>query len=188
MFERFTPEARAVVMAARGKAVALSHRYIGTEHLLLGLLDEGLPEGAAKRVLVAAGIDPDHVRAEVLRLVGCGDAGSPLGESEAAALDAIGVDLESVRSKVEQSFGEGILDQPPAGLPAGRLPFTARAKKCLELALREARRLGRDSLTPEHILLGLIREGRGIAAQVIVTKAPLDTVRQRLLAELDPAA
>ncbi len=188
MFERFIPEAYAVVTAAREEAIALTHRYIGTEHLLLGLLDAGQAEGVARRVLVETGIDPAHVRREVLRLVGAGDAGTRLGEGEAAALDAIGIDLESVRSKLEDSFGPGILDQPPASRSVGRRAFTARAKKCLELAPREGRRLGHNALGPEHILLGLIREGHGIAAQIIVGKAPLDAVRERVLAELDPAA
>lgn len=194
MFERFTPAAREVVEAAQREAAQLSHSYIGTEHLLFGLLDDSAAPGAAARVLAAIGLEPAHVHSEILRLVDVGTGPQQLGDSEAAALQAIGIDLAAVRSKLEDSFGEGVLEQaqqPPCAdrrpLRAGRR-LTQRAKKSLQLALREARRLGDDSLGPEHILLGLIQEGRGIAAQIIAAKAPLPAVRNELLAELERAA
>jgi len=189
MFERFTTAARGVALAAQGEAARLSHHYVGTEHVLLGVLSPEFADEAAARVLVAVGLDRDYVRSETLRLVG---PGTPLegrlGEDEAASLQAIGIDLDAVRSRVESAFGEGVLDQAHRDPPAGRLPFTPRAKKSLELALREASRLHHRRLGPDHILLGLIREGHGVAAQIVLSKAPLDVVRERLLAELDAAA
>ncbi len=184
MFERFTSRAREVVVAARDEATRLRHQYVGTEHLLLGLLTAS--PGPAARVLFAAGLHPEYVRAEVLRRVGAGS--DALGAGEAEALQAIGIDLNTVRSKLEDSFGEGVLDQPHGGRPGARLPFTPRAKKSLALALREAKRLGHDYLGTEHILLGLIREADGIAGQILATKEPLGALRERILAEIDKAA
>lgn len=188
VFERFTTGARKVVRAAQHEATGLSHAYVGTEHLLLGLLDDTQTAGPTARVLSAVGLDPDHVRTEIVRIIGPGEQSKRLGQSEAAALLAIGIDLESVRSKLEGSFGEGVLDEPHGGRLGHRLPFTPRALKALRLALREARRLHHERLGPEHVLLGLLREGHGVAAQIIMAKAPLDDVRQRLLEELDQAA
>jgi ATP-dependent Clp protease ATP-binding subunit ClpA len=200
MFERFTNQARAVVMGARAEADGLHHRYIGTEHLLLGLLDEG--SGVAYRVLTEAGVSRQRVRADIERLVGTSRATFDDGDVE--ALQSIGIDLPAVRAKLEQLFGPGALDPPPPaprrGLlrrrrpvtvpaPGGRLPFTARSKKVLELSLREAIRLKHNYLGPEHLLLGLLREGEGLAA-VILTDAGLtiEDLRRRTLAALDEAA
>jgi ATP-dependent Clp protease ATP-binding subunit ClpC len=124
MFERFTDRARRVVVFAQDEAKVLHHDYIGTEHILLGLIQEH--EGVAAEVL-----------------------------------DALGASLDEVRARVEAIVGEG------GDARAGPLPFTARAKKVLELSLREARLLGHDFIGTEHILLGLIREGEGVAAQVL---------------------
>lgn len=125
MFERFTDRARRVTVLAQEEARMLSHNYIGTEHILLGLIHEG--EGVASRAL--------------------------------AALD---ISLEGVRSQVEAIIGIG------NETPHGHIPFTPRAKKVLELSLREALQLGHNYIGTEHILLGLIREGEGVAAQVLV--------------------
>jgi ATP-dependent Clp protease ATP-binding subunit ClpC len=144
MFERFTDRARRVVVLAQEEARMLDHNYIGTEHLLLGLVHEG--EGVA-----------------------------------AQALAGMGIQLEAVRWQVEQIIGRG------KGRPAGHIPFTPRAKKVLELALREALQLGHNYIGTEHILLGLVREGEGVAAQVLQKLgADLNRVRQaviRLLGE-----
>jgi ATP-dependent Clp protease ATP-binding subunit ClpA len=184
MFERFTARAREVVSAARDEATRLGHQYVGTEHLLLGLLTSS--PGPAAPVLADAGLHPEDVRREVIRLVGTGcDA---LGAGEAAALQAIGINLDAVRSKLEDSFGEGVLDQPHGGRPGAHLPFTPRAKKSLGLALREAKRLGHNYVGTEHILLGLIQEANGIAGQILATKEPLRVLRERVLAEIDKAA
>jgi ATP-dependent Clp protease ATP-binding subunit ClpA len=193
VFERFSQSARVTVLAAQTEARQLRHHYVGTEHLLLGLLDTTdhgattmTPSSIAATVLAASELDAAYVRAQIIRLVGSG--ADPLGEDEAHALHTIGIDLDAVRSRLEESFGEGVLDQPRPEPSAGRVPFTARAKKVLGLSAKEARQLHSDSLDCEHILLGLIREAEGVAAMIIATKAPLEAVRERVLAALDQAA
>src|SRR5579885_2073628 len=139
VFERFTDRARSVVVLAQEEARLLNHNYIGTEHLLLGLIRES--EGIA-----------------------------------ATALERLGVSLEVVRSRVEEIIGYG------GSSPSGHIPFTPRAKKVLELSLREALQLGHNYIGTEHLLLGLIREGEGVAAQVLVKLgADLNRVRQQVL-------
>jgi len=139
MFERFTDRARRVVVLAQEEARMLNHNYIGTEHILLGLIHEG--EGVA-----------------------------------AKALESLGISLEAVRQQVEEIIGQG------QQAPSGHIPFTPRAKKVLELSLREALQLGHDYIGTEHILLGLIREGEGVAAQVLVRLgADLNRVRQQVV-------
>ncbi len=139
MFERFTDRARRVVVLAQEEARMLNHNYIGTEHILLGLIHEG--EGVA-----------------------------------AKALESLGISLEAVRSQVEEIIGQG------QQAPSGHIPFTPRAKKVLELSLREALQLGHNYIGTEHILLGLIREGEGVAAQVLVKLgADLSRVRQQVI-------
>ena len=176
MFERFTTQAREVAVGAQQEARDFGHRYIGTEHLLLALL---LPHrGGAAAILAAAGLDHERARTALGRLVGA----PRLGDSDAAALRSIGIDLEAIRAKLEQTFGPGALDCAPAARPrglfrrrspqpqplTGHIPFTPRAKKVLELSLREALRLGDRYIGTEHILLGLIREGEGLAARIMV--------------------
>jgi len=139
LFERFTDRARRVVVLAQEEARLLNHNYIGTEHILLGLIHEG--EGVA-----------------------------------AKALESLGISLEAVRSQVEEIIGQG------GSSPSGHIPFTPRAKKVLELSLREALQLGHNYIGTEHILLGLIREGEGVAAQVLVKLgADLSRVRQQVI-------
>ena len=139
MFERFTDRARRVVVLAQEEARLLNHNYIGTEHILLGLIHEG--EGVA-----------------------------------AKALESLGISLEAVRNQVEEIIGQG------GSSPSGHIPFTPRAKKVLELSLREALQLGHNYIGTEHILLGLIREGEGVAAQVLVKLgADLSRVRQQVI-------
>jgi ATP-dependent Clp protease ATP-binding subunit ClpC len=139
LFERFTDRARRVVVLAQEEARLLNHNYIGTEHILLGLIHEG--EGVA-----------------------------------AKALESLGISLEAVRQQVEEIIGQG------GSSPSGHIPFTPRAKKVLELSLREALQLGHNYIGTEHILLGLIREGEGVAAQVLVKLgADLSRVRQQVI-------
>jgi len=139
MFERFTQRARRVVVLAQEEARMLNHNYIGTEHILLGLIREA--EGVAVKALESLGISPD-----------------------------------AVRQQVEEIIGQG------QQAPSGHIPFTPRAKKVLELSLREAQQLGHNYIGTEHILLGLIREGSGVAAQVLVKLgADLNRTRQQVV-------
>ena len=139
MFERFTDRARRVMVLAQEEARLLDHNYIGTEHLLLGLIHEG--EGVA-----------------------------------AQALESLSVSLPAVRQQVEEIIGGG------QQAPSGRIPFTPRAKKVLELSRREALAMGHNYVGTEHILLGLLREGDGVAAQVLVLMgADLNRVRQQVI-------
>jgi len=139
MFERFTDRARRVIVLAQEESRLLNHDFIGTEHVLLGLVEEG--EGVA-----------------------------------AQALGALGIRLEAVRAEVEEIVGRG------DSTPSGHIPFTPRAKKVLELSLREALQFGHNYIGTEHLLLGLIREGEGVAATVLVTLgADLGSVRQQVV-------
>jgi ATP-dependent Clp protease ATP-binding subunit ClpA len=139
MFERFTDRARRVVVLAQEEARMLNHNYIGTEHILLGLVHEG--EGVA-----------------------------------AQALTSLGVSLDEVRKEIQEIIGQG------QTLPMGHIPFTPRAKKVLELSLREALQLGHNYIGTEHLLLGVVAEGEGVAAQVLVKMgATLPEVRAEVL-------
>jgi ATP-dependent Clp protease ATP-binding subunit ClpA len=167
MFERFTDRARMTVTDAQVVARRLGHGKIGTEHILLGLLQG---DGVAARVLGSLGITSAAVEREVLAEVGRG----PLGVEDAAALGAIGIDLEEVRRRIEASFGPGALYwRPDRGcgrgrpLAKGHIPFSPRAKKVLELSLREALALKHKYIGTEHILLGLLREGEGLGILVL---------------------
>ena len=158
MFERFTPEARAVVVGAQQQARQLRHGSTGTEHLLLGLLMQDTRSAAA---LARHGLTHDAVVDAVS--VHVGDDGL-----DADALTAVGIDLEAVRSSVEATFGPGALDDPKRKPQArGHIPFTPRAKKVLELSLREALAMKSRSIADGHITLGLIREGEGLAMKVL---------------------
>ena len=139
MFERFTDRARRVVVLAQEEARMLNHNYIGTEHILLGLIHEG--EGVA-----------------------------------AKALESLDISLDAARHQVEEIIGQG------QQAPSGHIPFTPRAKKVLDLSRRESEQLGHTYIGTEHILLGLIREGDGVAAQVLVMLgADLNRVRQQVI-------
>ena len=139
MFERFTDRGRRVVVYAQEEARALDHNYIGTEHILLGLVHEGEGVGAK-------------------------------------ALESLGIGLETVRQRTEEIIGHG------QGASKGHIPFTPPAKKALEQALRESQQLGHHYIGTEHILLGLIRQGDGVAAQVLAgLGADLDRVRQQVV-------
>ena len=139
VFERFTERARQVVVLAQDEARALKHNYIGTEHILLGLLRE--EEGLAARVLESLDITVEEVRAQVARIVGQGDE-----------------------------------------VTSGQIPFTPRAKKVLELALREALSLGHNYIGTEHILLGLVRENEGVAARILLDfDADAEKIRNEII-------
>ena len=214
MFERFTDRARRVVVLAQEEARMLNHNYIGTEHILLGLIHEG--EGVAAKALESLGISLEAVRQQVEEIIGQGQQ-APSGHIPftprakkvlelslrealqlghnyigtehillgliregggvaAKALELLGISLEAVRQHVGEIIGQG------QQAPSGHIPFTPRAKKVLELSLREALQLGHNYIGTEHILLGLIREGEGVAAQVLVKLgADLNRVRQQVI-------
>jgi len=193
MFERFTDRARQAVVRAQEEARSLRHGYIGTEHLLLGLTAD--QSGLAARVLDRLAFDVELARSAVVKIVGRGPEGTP-PDSDADALRAIGIDLDEVRRRVEEAFGPGALDSAPPRsrggsrrrcetLWAGHLPFTQRAKKALELALREARHLGHDFIGTEHVLLGLLREHEGIAGTVLTAQGiTYERARDAIVEEL----
>jgi ATP-dependent Clp protease ATP-binding subunit ClpC len=136
MFERFTDRARAVVMHAQEEARRFNHNYIGTEHLLLGLL-----------------VDPEAMAAQ--------------------ALSDCAIDIDKVRNEIDRRIGRGTEE------PKGQIPFTPRAKKVLELALRQALKLTHNYIGTEHVLLGVIAEGEGVAAQILMTETDGGLVRVR---------
>jgi ATP-dependent Clp protease ATP-binding subunit ClpA len=177
MFERFTFEARQTVVGAQHEARRLHSGRIGTEHLLLALLIQPTPSAA---VLTRHGLGRDEVTEAVRRYVGDGDL-------DAEALTALGIDLDAVRSTVEASFGPGALDRPSGSRVGGHIPFTPRAKKVLELSLREAIAMKSKSIADGHIALGLLREGEGLAMKVLADRG-VDTVelRRDLTAALAP--
>jgi ATP-dependent Clp protease ATP-binding subunit ClpC len=168
LFERFTDRARRVVVLAQEEARTLNHTYIGTEHVLLGLIREG--EGVAARALESLDISLEATRQRVEEIIGRGQ-GAP--HDHLPFTPRAKKALESASRQAEEIIGRG---QPA---PTGHIPFTPRAKKVLELSLREALRLGHNHIGTEHILLGLIREGDGVAAQVLQELgADLDRVRR----------
>jgi len=177
MFERFTDEARNAVVAAQREASALDHGWIGTEHLLLALLADA--DGRGGRVLRDFGVDVAWARSEVERIVGRGEP-----DLDADALATLGIDLDAVRERVERTFGAGALSRRRCRrglMTGGALPFTARAKKALELSLREAIAMGDDHIGSEHLLLGLAREGDGVAGRILRSRGiDGDTVRAAL--------
>ncbi len=187
MFERFTDGARQVLVLAQEEAGSLRHNYVGTEHLLLGVARQvGVGAAALRRL----GFDAEVARAEAQRQVGEGN-GSGLRPGDAEVLRSIGIDLDEVRRQVEGAFGPGALERARwrrRCRPRGRsdaLPFTPRAKKCLELALREALALRHGNIGTEHVLLGLLREGEGLAAVLLGHQGiGLDAARLAVLTEL----
>ena len=185
MFERFTEVARQVVVLAQEEADALGHDYIGTEHLLLGLLAE--KEGLAGRVLGSLGVTGEAIRAHTSAVLG-----PARGRVDADALATIGIDFDEVRRRVEESFGPGALERTRAGRKGCAYrprPFTPRSKKVLELALREAVSLGDDHIATEHVLLGLLREEKGLAVALLGRQGlSADRIRAAVLAELGRAS
>lgn len=209
MFERFTRGARGVVVQAQQQARDTQATYIGTEHLLLGLLAGGDGLGAA--VLRDAGLTLDVARSQLrveMRIRGGAEVSAA---EDARALEAIGIDLPTVRARLEDVFGPGAWERaqrrtphrsrlrlwgrrpgrqdPSAHRVLNHLPFTPRAKEVLELSLRESRRMHHGYIGTEHLLLALLREGRGLGARVLAARQiDADDLRRRVLAALDQAA
>jgi ATP-dependent Clp protease ATP-binding subunit ClpA len=176
MFERFSDEARQAIVLAQEEAVELHHGWIGTEHLLLGVLRA---RGEGARLLNGFGVELASAREEVLAIIGSGE-----DDIDRDALATLGIDLDAVRERVERSFGRGALSRRGGcgrGVLGEQVPFTGRAKKALELTLREGVALGARDLGAEHLVLGLLREGDGVAAQVLHERGvTLDEVRARV--------
>ncbi len=167
MFERFTAPARRVVVIAQDEARGLGHDFVGTEHVLLGVTVQ--EDQWAAYLLAQRGLTAVRVRGEIERIVGRGARASVDPRIDPVALATLGIDLDEVRRRVETTFGPGALAPKPGcrrGGEYGHLPFTPRAKKSLELALREARSLGHDYISPEHIVLGLLRSN-GVARHIL---------------------
>jgi ATP-dependent Clp protease ATP-binding subunit ClpA len=191
MFERFTGAARQTVVGAQYEAGRLHHGYIGTEHLLLGILRGDVDAGPAARALDVFAIRLEDVRRDVEDLIG---AGPESGDgSDAEALRSIGIDLDEVKRRVEEAFGPGALDRRTVRgrrrgrcePRAGHTPFTPRAKKVLETSVREARALGDDRIETAHLLLALVRERKGLASQILTRRgATEERLRPVVLAEL----
>ena len=185
MFERFTSDARQVVVAAREQAVQRGDGRIRPLHLLYGLVTI---DGVAARVLAGLGVSADVVGRE---LGGAPLSPAPEGDdSDAAALRAIGIDIEEIRRKVEENFGEGALDRAAADSPGGRIRLTGESKAVLALALREARSLHHTHLGTEHLLLAVLRLGKGnkfgdfTPATLRALRIDPDEARQHVVAEL----
>jgi hypothetical protein len=191
MFERFTDPARAAVVGAQSEARALGHHWIGTEHLLLAVLARA--DSPVAQALGDLGVTEGAVRARVLAEVGAGPV------DDTAALADLGIDLEAVRRRAEERFGPGALDPPgttgrrrrarwlgrrracPQGSPSGHIPFSARAKKSLELALRESLSAGCREIREQHLVLGVLRADGLAATAVRGLGVPVDRVREVLL-------
>ena len=198
MFERFTPGARQVVVRAQEEARSFGHTWVGTEHLLLGVLAQ--PDARGVSALMDLGVTLDAGRAALIQVVG--RAG--LGASDADALRTLGIDLDDVRHRVEAAFGPGALDHPPRrharqwlrlrrarcepAYRSGHLPFMPRAKRALERSRREAVDLGDRHIGVEHILLGLLDPKGNTAVDLLRhLGADPDALRARVLDRVDRA-
>jgi ATP-dependent Clp protease ATP-binding subunit ClpA len=185
MFERFAEPSRRAVEIARQEARRLGHHWVGTEHLLLGI---AVQDEVWAGVLARRGLTAPCIRSEIDRIIAHGAAAAPgvAPAIDADALATLGIDLEAVRRRVEASFGPGALERKPAGRryepePA-HLPFTPRAKKALELGLRECVTQQRDEITPRDLVIGVLGAD-GTAAQILhehgVSVAVLPSHRRR---------
>jgi ATP-dependent Clp protease ATP-binding subunit ClpA len=186
MFERFTQAARTAVIGAQSQARQRGHSQIGADDVLMAVLEDA--EGPAARVLHDLGLDPTALSAE-----------PPLGPSDAEALGSIGIDLDAVRRRAEQTFGPGALDRPRRQRPGlfgrrsvgGHLPFSSEAKTALELALREALAEGHRYIGSEHLFLGLLATEQETAMRVLrglgITE-PRVGLKRRVLSEIHRAA
>jgi ATP-dependent Clp protease ATP-binding subunit ClpA len=183
MFERFHQDARQSVVLAQEEAHRLRHGFIGCEHLLLGLA--AYRTGPAADALAAVGLDLANLRERVgAEYAGTGNA------LDADALALLGIDLDEVRRSAEAAFGPGALDRPPGCRGSARhIPFTPRAKKSLELALREAVRLKHREISSGHVLLGILREGGNMGTKLIADAGVrFDDLRNDVVRRLSAAA
>jgi ATP-dependent Clp protease ATP-binding subunit ClpA len=169
VFEKFTNLAKRSITLAQDEAVTLGHDYIGTEHMLLGLVR--VREGLAGEILSEQGVAAGQVRAETLRLLEAAGVSANGGREATEALAAIGIDVDEIRRRADDTFGPGRFHFP-------RPAFTMRAKRVLELTLEESMEKGHDDIGTEHILLGLLTEGEGVGVQAL-TAVGVDTAALR---------
>ncbi|MFC0448735.1 Clp protease N-terminal domain-containing protein [Rhodococcus jostii] len=187
MFERFSTDARAVVIGAQQEARELKSPQIGPEHLVLALLS--VKTEPVHGILADAGIEEEKSRATVAT------HGTALSDADAEALESIGIDLDAVRQSLEQNFGKGVLDpEEPSekrgwfGRKSGHIGFTRDAKKAIELSLREALARKDDHIGAEHVLLGVLRVADGTTRQILEVRVGVDELRRRVHAALDDRA
>ena len=183
MFERFTEDARQAVVLAQEEAVALHHGWIGTEHLLLGVLRA---DGDGARLLAGFGVDAAGVRDDVVRIVGRGE-----DDIDRDALATLGIDLEAVRERVERAFGPGALSRRGrcrrGGIGAAWSRSRRAPRRRSSCTLREATSLGERDLRGEHLVLGLLREGDGVAARILTERGVTHAAARERIAGRDAA-
>ncbi len=201
MFEQFSPEARRVIVRVQAEARALGHHWIGTEHLLLAIMGQASAPGVA--ALHDLGITHDSCCSVVEEIIG---PVAGLGSRDSEALRTVGIDLDEVRRRVEETFGPGAFDQPLCPprrsrrwrwvqrrrercAPSGHIPFRPRAKRALERSLREALDLGDRHIGVAHLLLGLL-DPKGNLADAVLDRlgARPELLRANVLADLGRAA
>jgi ATP-dependent Clp protease ATP-binding subunit ClpA len=176
MFDKFTDLAKRSIVLSQDEAISLGHDFIGTEHLMLGLV--GVPEGIAGQVLNERGITAEAVRAEAVRILEAANVPATGGRAATEALATIGIDVDEIRRRAEENFGPGRFYFP-------RPAYTEDAKTALKYTLREATALGHDDIGTEHMLLGLIAADQGAGIQTL-TALGTDpaALRQDVLARL----
>jgi ATP-dependent Clp protease ATP-binding subunit ClpA len=158
VFEKFTNLAKRSITLSQDEAITLGHDFIGTEHILLGLVR--VREGLAGEILGEQGVTADQVRAETLRLLEAAGVSANGGREATEALATIGIDVEEIRRRADDTFGPGRFRFP-------RPAFTMRARRVLELTLRESMELGHEEVRTEHLLLGLLAEGEGVGVKAL---------------------
>jgi ATP-dependent Clp protease ATP-binding subunit ClpC len=176
MFEKFTKWAKRAVSLSQEEAITLRHDYIGTEHMLLGLV--GAEGGMAGEVLTRHGVSSTRARDETTRILAAAGVVGTGGQEATDALASIGIDVEAIKRQADETFGPGRFRYP-------RPPFTPRAKKVLELSLRESITLGHSYVGTEHLLLGMLAEGEGVGMQVLeALDVNLAELRPEILAQI----
>jgi ATP-dependent Clp protease ATP-binding subunit ClpA len=178
VFERFTASARELMVRAQEEARGLGHTWLGTEHLLLALTDERA--GLAAAVLRGLGVTRESLLAEYRGAVGTCEPPAARG-LDPEALATLGIDLSEVKRRIEESFGPGALELTRAWRERDRLTLTPRMKKMLEIALREALRIGEKRVRPEHLLMAVFRAPDSLAGRLLARRVPLGRVYQAAL-------
>ncbi|QHC22946.1 peptidase [Streptomyces sp. GS7] len=176
MFEFFTDRAKRAVVLSQDEAIALGHDFIGTEHILLGLV--GTDRSTAGDVLREQGVELTRAREETVRILEAAGVVAAGGQPAKDALSSIGIDVAEIQRRADQAFGPGAFQYP-------RPAYTPHAKKALEQTLREARALGHEEFGTEHVLLGLLTAGQGRGLEVLAAlEVDLDDLRDAVLARV----